>query len=387
MMPDSDVNYSKVKKFVKHVIIAAKKNQEKEKAKQALTKHVDKLQKKAEKKGLAKDVALLQTKLNDALKQEVKLTAEERKKRILEDETIKLSIRSLNNQIEELKEKDAYVIDNLIKQIKSLQNDLKITEQAREKEETDNRQEVQQLSQAIVDMRGRLKKFVDEKNERDKKVAEIERKIQEKVGKNYDEIVRIEKLLADMENKYMQLKIKGLPSKEMEKRLETAKQRLILKKAGVDEQFTPIIRKKPEKSTIFKRKTIPSGPIKFVKHDVKIAPVPEAHPETGKLPPIPPGPPVPKHLVHDLKKAHEIPSIWDKVKAMFGKKDHPLAESKKEIKKFKKEIDNLKKQAEGKPSLMDKIKGFFKKKPDHLPSPLPPPPPLPKSIEHEEIVY
>ena len=325
----SDVSYLRVKRFVKHVIRAAKKQEEKKKAEQALAKQIEKVKKvaikKVKKSDSDKELKKFEKKLADFLIKEGRLKAEEGEKGVISKAT-HVELDRLNQKVKNLSAKDAYVIEMLAGKIKELEDELKITEQARQKEESENKFDIEQLSQAILDQRERLKKFIESKNERDKRMEEIEKKIKEKVGKNYDEIVKLEKQLQEMEAMYGLIKEKGVSDKEIEDRIKLIKQRLIMKRAGIgaeEAKFIPTIKKKEKKRGLFfRKKTIPTGPVRLVKHELKIIPVKEK-PEpvnSGKLPSIPPGPPVPKELIKELKKEHVIPTFFDKIKGIFKRK-------------------------------------------------------------------
>ena len=330
------MNPVRVKKFVKHVILAAKKQHEREQAKQNLAKQLEKVKtattKKANKTEIEKELKKLEKKLNDVLQKEGKIISEEKKDRVM-DQSLKGEIRNLEVKIKQLSDKDTQVIEMLVNQIKGLEHELRITEGARHKEATDNKFEINQLSRAIVDMRERLKQSIEQKQERDKRIEEIEKKIKEKVGKNYNEIVKLEKQLLAMEDRYELAKKEGKYDKsileEIEDRIKIVKQRLIMRRAGIgaeESKFIPTIKKKEKRSRLFfKKKSIPTGPIKLVKHNLKITPVKDKEPVTsGKLPPLPPGPPLPKELEELRKEETDHKGIMERIKDLFRKKPKNL---------------------------------------------------------------
>ena len=105
-------------------------------------------------------------------------------------------------------------------QLKELEQDLLNTEQKRRQEISMNKYEINQLQDVVVDLRERINQFIALKNEREKRIEELERKIKEKVGKNYNELIKLEKLLNSMEEKYKTVKEKGGHDKGLLQNLE-----------------------------------------------------------------------------------------------------------------------------------------------------------------------
>jgi hypothetical protein len=237
------------------------------------------------------------------------------------------------------------VIDMLMDKVRALEKELILAEEARRRKENENREYINNLSKDMIYLKGKLTNFIEVKNERDKKVEEIERKIRHKVGRNYHEILKIEQELLNLEEIYLSMKRRGIAKKEIEDKMKDMKQRLIIRKAGINPeeihfvQPSPIEERKP--SFLFKKRSIPTGPYKFIKHDMQLTAVREPGQIEHHLAPSAPEPP---------KELMELP----------------------ELKRLKKE---QRKMSEKKRSFMSKLIGMFKKKPKAMPQGriLPPP--------------
>ena len=348
------MNPVRVKRFVKHVIKAAQKKQEKHKARKSLSQQVEKI--KGMKGPLKKEILGRELK-----KLERKLSA------VLIDEStpsssvhsFKSDLARVESKIDSLHKKDVRLLSELMNQVISLDRDLHITEEALEKETQEKTFQINNINTALVDVRARVKKVKEDESERERKFAEIERKIKEKVGKNYDEIVKLEKHLDNLEELYDKLKKSGISSmkqKKFDSRIEVVKKRLIMKRAGVDDtKFIPTIRKTPEKkSFLFKKKSIPLKKKSFIKHSMHLKPSHEFHEPiiSGKLPPLPPLPPMPQPPKEkEGFMSHFFHNKTDEEKS--------LDDAKEKLKSFRKQLHHMHKE----PSFFDKIKNMFRKKP------------------------
>lgn len=321
---------ARVKRFVRHVVRAAKKQEEKKRAKEALKRQVRKVKKISVTKGIKKELIEKELKkledyLKEVLEKEGKLiVASKRDTEVTE--YLKEEIKRLENKVGELRQRDIELIEMLRDQIKGLEQELRITEHGREEETSVNKLEIENISKAVVELRERIKQFVVSRTERERRIAELEKRIKEKVGKNYAEILKLEKQLRAMEEKYELVRKEGVYDKsilqEIGDKIKQLRQRLIMKKAGVgaeEAKFVPKI--KIKKPPLFRKRVIPGKKL-FVRHEMKIEPIkeqPEEKLKPGKLPPLPP---LPRRL-EALRKLEEVkpkPGFVERIKGLFKKK-------------------------------------------------------------------
>lgn len=286
MAETEEISPVRAKRFLRSIVKATKRHEARKNEIEMLAEQAEQI--KGQKKvKIEKELESFDRKLYEFIAKE--------KKSLKIDESSKqeLSMLKLDAKLDRITEKEAYVIGKLMSKIRHLENELKTTEQARNKEEVENKNEIDLIEKSIFDLRERLKKFMQEKNERDKKVEAIEKKIKEKVGKHHKEITKIEKQLEEMESKYELMKKKGRADKEIEDRICHVKNRLVMARAGMTPEeigFIPTIKKKEEKKGLFiKKKSIPPGPVPLIKHDMNITPVKDKHVTLREgLPLIPP---------------------------------------------------------------------------------------------------
>lgn len=287
-----------VKKFLKHVMLAAKRSEERKKAKDSLDKEVSKLKrmvvKKAEQDAIEKSLKRLDEKLNTVLHKEGKILVHDVKGGVLSQE-IRLKILDLENRLNELGEYDIQIIDTLKDNISTLKNQLY-------EAETLNQKKIEFLNVSMNGINAKLDTFIQAKEERDQRMQELEEKIKKQSIVNADEIKSIEMQIAVFEAKFDKFVEEGNHDESMlagiKKRIDSLKQKLFMKKAGMSDDQEKFLKGAPTR----KSNLPPPPPIKKeavvnpdIKHDMHEAPPIEMS-KPGELPPLPPLPPMPSGL-------------------------------------------------------------------------------------------
>lgn len=299
-MANENLDNYEAKRLIKHMILAAERQKNSFKQKYDLNSQIERVKAaQPSKPKIRKELEILESKIDEVIEKEGKIMfASQMENTVSLD--LKKEIQRLESQINDLKEKDTDVIG-------SLKDEISLIKQSYQYERSINRLELENTSKAIIELRERIKKFVESREERDKKMDEIERKIKDRVGKNYGEILRIEKLIKDMEQRYDLIRKQGKYDRsileEVEEKIRTLKQRLIMKKAGVPEkEFVPEIRIKEQPSLIIKKETVPLRKKLFVRHDMQIKPIEEL-----KMPVDAPLPPMPGKVNMDFEDLSSLP--------------------------------------------------------------------------------
>ncbi len=176
-----------LKNFMKHVLTVTKKEEDRAKARDALAKHLQKIKKEAKttkksKDTLNKHLVELENKVQDLLEKEAKL--------LRGQEYENKTIQELRKKIEDLEEQ-------LIQKDAENRNLLNI-----------NRENIQTMQISINALRAKLKEYIEERTERERKMLELENKINLKV--RYKEPAALKKL----EQKYIDLKNKEKSDEE-----------------------------------------------------------------------------------------------------------------------------------------------------------------------------
>jgi hypothetical protein len=327
----------KLNRFVKSLVLASKEvaDERKESAKEGMQENIESIRETtatlhpAKKKKILFEIRKLEKKIDEVINKEgAILFTEQRKGQI--DDSLKQDIHRIESRISELSEKDARVITALVSEIKSLESALAQTEQKRLKESVMSKTEIGTINQSMSDLRDKIKQFMTAREEREKRVEEIERKIKHRVDKNFEEIVSIELLLTEMEKRLEDMKgkySKGIVQ-QFEEKISWLKQKLVMRKAGIgaEEEKFMLAGKKPD--VIMRPPTIPTGPVKFIRHDMMIKPIEE---HKRKLAEMPSAPEIPEDIAEELKKEHV--EKLGRLKALFAaRKKH--SQEKTEEKKF-----------------------------------------------------
>lgn len=379
----------KLKGFFKHVLLASKRHEDHKKAKEDLKKQIIKVKSVAltnpKKDILQLELEKLEQKLNEVLEKEGKILVATKRDDLV-TESLKAEIKILENKVNDLRNVDLNILNKLKDDIENLEYQLSIKDTESRAQDNIKKNEMENINKALVDLRERIKFQIEKENERELRFQEIEQKIKNRVGKNYTEIIKIEKQLIQMEERYDKIKSEGKYDKsmlqEVEEKIHLLRQKLLMRKAGMTEEqerFVPEV--KIERSHLFRKKIIPKRRL-FGRHDIRIEPVksgPEEKTEFEKksetLPELPPLPTMlpkyekPKkqglltklfHKKYDSKKEHELP--------MFSEPEE-LPEMPK--------ASSLSKLNKKEPEMMHPA-------PEELP-PIPVPPSPPKESKKEDI--
>jgi chromosome segregation ATPase len=173
------LNTGRLKAFMRSVAASQKKIKEKELARENLRKHIEKLQKIAVQKNpsqtnLRQNLAEVENKVNDLMWKEAKLF----RTSLYEERTVSELRRKIAALEEQLMIKDSEKA-NLIKF---------------------NRDNIKELTNTINALKQRMGSYLDSKAERDRKMAELEEKIQKQV-----ETKALNERMEELEKKFGEL--------------------------------------------------------------------------------------------------------------------------------------------------------------------------------------
>lgn len=289
-----------VKKFFKKILLSAKKNDEKRKAKESFEKQLNKVKKLAvsgvEQDAIEKALKNLDKKLQNVLHKEGKLLVHDVKDNLMSQE-MKLRLMELEDRLNEIGQYDVEVIESLRDNINDLKENLYESESV-------NRQKIDYLNTNMAGLRSQLEYYMQAKEERDKKMEELEEKIKRQAVANANEIETIEREILVFEEKFDKVNKLGRyadknVSERIKSRLDFLKHKLFMKKAGVTQEQEHMMNNLPEKKVNYPmpsqppKREVPSNP--QIKHDIRMEP-PKETARPGELPPLPPLPPMPKSL-------------------------------------------------------------------------------------------
>jgi len=244
-------------------------------------------------------------------------------------------IDHLEHEIDEFHSQDITAVEMLRNQIRGMEHELRITETRRSEEVQVNRLKIDQVRNAIEQVKDKIGRIIDERKEREKRFLQLEQKIKTEVRENKDTIEEIESELSE------------LKSMETEDRMgffEKLRAKLH-KKKDLDDYV------KPEEKELFAKELPKPRPIPkiykrpIVKHELLIGEV-DARPSIPKDEEKPDLPPLPKPPMR------EPPS-----KVVAEEKPMPTPPAPDPL---------LVSIPEQKPGLMDKIKNFFRKKQENI---------------------
>ena len=281
----------KLRKFFKHVLLAAKKQEEQEKAKQGFERHITKIKRlvsnKAGKESIIQAIEDIDDKLNDVLDKEGKLISTSLEDSALSKE-LKLKVSEIENRLNEIGDMDIKLIESVKKQILSLENELS-------QYKNENKKDIDNIINYIPYLKSQLNELIAAKEEREKKMLELEEKIKRRVSINHDEIMRLEKQIAEFESKFDRLAESGIYDSSilnaLRNKITKLKQKLFMRKAGISHEQEKFLEHAP---TIKSSPVIPKQEEKvknpLIKHDIHFNAPSTRQSLPGELPPLPPMP-------------------------------------------------------------------------------------------------
>ena len=153
------VHPSELKHFFRHVCIVGKGHGERDKAREELNKQVKKIKKislsgNAKKGDIEKEVEQLNSKIDAVLQKESRLLSH---------------IRI-----------DENIVRHLTGKIKTLEEDLSIAKNERDKAATSNKDDIKAITDAIIQMKSKMHQMLKKKMYREERIRELE----EKIGKS-----------------------------------------------------------------------------------------------------------------------------------------------------------------------------------------------------------
>ncbi len=310
MSPDKSSR--RAKKFMKHVLSAAKRQEDKKKAKQDLDSHVKKVKRltssKAKKETINAALKELDEKLKTVLEKEGKLITFSEKSQA-ETSQLREYISQLEDKLLDLGKRDIGLISDLKNRINLLESELE--EAQRERQQSSEK--TSEISSSIVELKNRLNHLIDIKTQRDKRFEEVEERIKEEVTDSYQELLLIEDRLNRMESAYKDMEQKGYDKsmlEEVKRKIRAYRKKLSSKKAKLEKQMPslkehdiPKITEKQEKLSPEPKKKEPQ-----IRHDVMFGVPAESTPpkDQGNLPPLPPAPKIPKENKGIIQKIKDI---------------------------------------------------------------------------------
>jgi DNA polymerase III alpha subunit (gram-positive type) len=243
-------------RFVKHVHKASIKAAERERIRRDLQRKVDQIKRLIGRKSVKKETVAsafqdLHDKLNDIIKRENRI--------LLRQEKEDTNAENIKKQLEIMKESISAISRYDIESVESLKDQIKEFEA-----------EMTSIKSKITDISG----------QREAKIEELEEKIKKKLGKNYNELLKIEEMIRSMEARYELARRKGAP----EEYLEPIRERIGAMKEKVGEEKTrleeapgipkgiPMIEPSREKpKPVMKKKPL-------IKHEIMFGEIPKAKP-------------------------------------------------------------------------------------------------------------
>ncbi len=257
------MNSDKIKILLRSLQKASAKLEEKEKAKQEMYTQVDKLKRLSSRKNVKKETigreydALLNT-LNKVIEKEKKIInyqhygtklTKQFEGKVLADESDKNTmledIKALEEKLLKIAEQDTKIITELNSKIAELENKLSDKKDLQEKVDT--------LKQSL----NKIQSGITESSDREKRIEMIENKIKDKVYQDSIRLKRIVGFIRKLEQRYAELKSKGMESKEP-KRMKRLKERIdTLKDKHEDiKKGLP----KPDQTLSYEHKELPEKP-------------------------------------------------------------------------------------------------------------------------------
>ena len=287
----------RLKRFVKHINIASQRSAQREKAKRVLQAKISKLKRLLGKKGVKKEtiataLAEFDNKLDDILSKEGRILLKQKKEKVTADR-LKEEIELVRGSLSKVEKHDIGIIEALTNQIKGFESELRQTEQSR-KQETD------EILKMVQDLRIKIDDLV---NVRGKRLEELEEKIKSREGRNYQELLNIEKQIREMEARYEAAKRAGVPEESLGKlkeKMTAMKEKVGAKKEEMEMPVEQPPFRVPKGTLMIKPpKEKPRIPMKkkpLIKHEVMFGVPPKAAvPAEEELPMgIPPLPGIPE---------------------------------------------------------------------------------------------
>lgn len=296
---DSDKKIG-ARKFLKHVMLAAKRQEERSNAREDLDNHLSHVKKlvvsNVEKDAIEKAIVKLDQKIERVLKNEGKIMSYDLKNNV-GNEDIKLKVMELEKKL-----------------------DSKL-----ERFEKHDEEKVNALQNNMSALREQFSYYLQMKEERDQRMQELEERIRQQSQANTDEIAQIESQIAMFQQKFDQVSSQLLDwtnpnNKEehmtllsrLQERLDSLKTKLFMKKTGMTEEQHNFISDAPIQQIRERPKLNNLPPISAnkefsfknpnIKHDLKmdttlIDPLRDTTTaKPGELPPLPPLPKMPESV-------------------------------------------------------------------------------------------
>jgi len=183
MNETSKIHPKKLKSFVRHVCVIAKKHKDRETARGELQKQVKRIKRfSSKKKEMDEELKELNRKISLVLEKETQLLG--------------------------IEQGESFGAKELMKDV------------------IENKERIRQINESINQIKERLEDYIKIKTERERRIDELEKKIKAKAAKK-ENVSLLKKKLKSLEALYNKLKGKGVDVSKVENRIEDLKLRLM----------------------------------------------------------------------------------------------------------------------------------------------------------------
>lgn len=266
----NEMQKEQAREFLRHVASASAKL---EQAKEIEAKAVEMPPAKHVNKGkISKAIKELESKITSIADEESKLLAAQEKGSELV-EALSRQISELGGKIAEISRHDTDAIESVKAEIKILEADLLKARKIRKIEGVDD------LSAMISDLKAKMEQMLNAEEEHQKRVQELEAKIDRNVSNSYAEILKVENMITDMEKKYELMQKEGKYDQTaldmVREKIMVLKEKLGLKK----DKLAMALAKPVPKMLPAKPLEIPKILKPLIRHEMRITPVPPKPPE------------------------------------------------------------------------------------------------------------
>lgn len=196
-----DANPENLRRFFKSIIKVSKRRAERDNLKNSIGKNIEKLRsltekKKAKKGQIAKALREIEAKISEVLEKERQSFSNQSQENS-QIRGISSELFSMERKFDTFTTRDITLINSLKERIEQLENS--------------KQGEVQK---AVDELKMKIDELESMESDRSRKIMEFERRIKEQVSDSFVEIMKIERMIEEMEIKYRKMKGEGKHSRE-----------------------------------------------------------------------------------------------------------------------------------------------------------------------------
>jgi len=185
-MVESSIHPAKLKTFIRHVCVIAKKHKDREDARSGLQSHIKKLGRISKKKGMDKE---------------------------------------MDKEMKELDRKISLVLEKEMQLLGKGQEESEASRELMQNVEA-NRARIRQMNDSISELKDRLGAYIEMKTQRERRINNLEKKIRAEIGKKRN-VSLLKSKLKSLEALYNKLKQKGVDVSRVESKIQDLKLRLM----------------------------------------------------------------------------------------------------------------------------------------------------------------